>query len=749
MAVTRTHRRNGPAAAALRFTREGFTSRAAFAIDAVLMSYAHILFSRSRRVGALLLLATMASPRIFAVGLLSVLVAVGVASVLNLSGEQIRSGAFSYNALLVGLGCGALLEPSQITALLVLVAVSGSVVLTAALRSAMSATFALPVLSLPFLVLLYLVLEAASPLGISWRSGTVVDEPFLAFLPIQFQLYLESLGAIFFSPSVLSGLFIVIALLLHSRIAFLLSFMGFAVAVAIAQRTVGISDPGFATVLGFNGVLVAVALGGVWFVPSLSATILGFASVVGASLLGVALLPLSTRLGLPILIVPFNLTVIAMLYAMRQRAADSGPKSVDFAIGTPEENLTFYRTRIARFGARYLIRFKAPFLGQWVCTQGVDGELTHRGPWKHALDFEVRGEDGQLFSGDGQSLTDYHCYNLPVAASAYGTVAMVVDGVPDNPVGEQDLDQNWGNLVILCHAPGLYSLVCHLAPGSIKVKEGEYVPAGSVLGHCGNSGRSPFPHLHFQLQGSAHIGAPTLPIELNDVVCGVGHAAEVLETSTVPIVGSLVRNLVPQSDLAGLVAFQQGQPFFLSTAGEENAERIEPDIDAFGRRVLVSPSRRATLYYDHTPERFCVFDTVGSRRSHLHFVQMALGRLPFEGADSLQWTDYLPTRRLLPKIVAPIFDLFSPFLPGLGLEVVYRAEREGNGLIVRGESLARGRDGRPRLTTLARLQKGRGIDHIRIRLGKREQVISRARSAKSQATLITNNVRLAAMRGTS
>ena len=30
-----------------------------------------------------------------------------------------------------------------------------------------------------------------------------------------------------------------------------------------------------------------------------------------------------------------------------------------------------------------------PFLGTWKVTQGHNGELTHQGGWKHALDFEI------------------------------------------------------------------------------------------------------------------------------------------------------------------------------------------------------------------------------------------------------------------------------------------------------------------------------------------------------------------------
>src|SRR5206468_8378593 len=45
---------------------------------------------------------------------------------------------------------------------------------------------------------------------------------------------------------------------------------------------------------------------------------------------------------------------------------------------------------------------------------------------------------------------------------------------------------------------------------SVKVKVGDYINQGDLLGLCGNSGRSPEPHLHFQAQVTPYIGSKTL-----------------------------------------------------------------------------------------------------------------------------------------------------------------------------------------------------------------------------------------------
>lgn len=56
-----------------------------------------------------------------------------------------------------------------------------------------------------------------------------------------------------------------------------------------------------------------------------------------------------------------------------------------------------------------------------------------------------------------------------------------------------------GNHVTIDHG-GEYSVLAHLTPGSISLEEGQQVKQGDLVGHCGNSGNSTEPHLHFHIQ---------------------------------------------------------------------------------------------------------------------------------------------------------------------------------------------------------------------------------------------------------
>lgn len=56
----------------------------------------------------------------------------------------------------------------------------------------------------------------------------------------------------------------------------------------------------------------------------------------------------------------------------------------------------------------------------------------------------------------------------------------------------------YGNMVIIRHENGLETWYAHLTRCNVKVND--YVAAGSVIGFCGNTGRSRGPHLHFEVR---------------------------------------------------------------------------------------------------------------------------------------------------------------------------------------------------------------------------------------------------------
>lgn len=134
----------------------------------------------------------------------------------------------------------------------------------------------------------------------------------------------------------------------------------------------------------------------------------------------------------------------------------------------------------------YLLPF--PVGDAHTLTQGNCGAASHGGRFRYAFDFEMP-------------------VGSPVVAARDGVVHTVRDGHPD---GTDRLGDE--NLVILLHPDGQLSRYIHLERGGALVVEGQRVSAGDTIARSGDSGRSAFPHLHFDVSdrcGAA--GCVTVP----------------------------------------------------------------------------------------------------------------------------------------------------------------------------------------------------------------------------------------------
>jgi urea transporter len=698
------------------------------AAHALLRVPAQVLFSRSSAVGLLLWAAAATAPRALASGLVAVLAATLLATLLELDPDAIRAGDYGYNALLVGLGVGHVFGLGAPALALLLVGAAASVLITAALRGWLGVSANLPVLSLPFLCVFQLVAPAAAFAGAAQAPLVLEPHGIDGALPDGLELFLKSLGGLFFLPQVGAGALVLAALTVHSRISASLTASAFAAVLLLTSGAAALPEGVTVGGLGYNAMLTAVALGAVFFVPSSASFLLGLLGALVSVLVTLGLSAPFARMGVPLLIVPFNATVLLMLVALRQRIRDLRPKSVDFLSGTPEQNLAYYRTRRTRFAWLHAVSFQLPGRGAWTCTQGVDGAFTHQGAWRHGFDFEVLDDDGRLHRGEGLENDDYHCFRLPVVAAAAGTVVAIESGVADNAVGEVDVERNWGNHVLLHHGVGLYSLVAHLSRGSVKVALGQVVARGDVLGLAGSSGRSPRPHVHFHLQATDVVGAPTLPCRFTDVVleraagAASGGAASPVQAGVVPREGDVLRNLRPGDEVDAYLGLELGASATFRT--QHGEEHLTVGVDLYGRHVVRSDERPATLFYGRGDAFFTAYDAVGDDASVLHLLRAALPRLPLELNPALTWTDHLPARRYRPWLGRVLVDVLSPFLPRDGIEMRMRVRREGARLVVEGTSARRDARGRAIVQTSAELARGVGVVRV--------TVIVRGRAASAE-----------------
>ncbi|MCB9526738.1 MAG: urea transporter [Myxococcales bacterium] len=705
-------------------------------VEGALNSYTQVFFARSPALGLALLAATLVVPRVGLWGLAGVLLANAIAVALQMDKEAVRGGLLGYNALLVFMALGGAVSELSAGALTLGLGAAVLVVLThVALSGALSYHLRLPALSLPFVFVAWVVMavaphlagvlgvQAAAPLLNATSTGPVTG-------------FLSALGAVFFTPLWPAGLVVFLGLVAYSRIAAVHAVIGYAVALFVESVVFAGAMPDAARAfIGFNFIMTAVALGGIFYVPGRASLVVAAGGAFGCGLASVALAAWLAPLGLSLLALPFNLVTLLVLYALAQRPAEAAPRPVAFTGVSPEEALHYDRTRVQRFRTHLPVPLRPPFRGAWVCTQGNDGEHTHRGAWRHGLDFEVQDDQGRRHTGSGAEVTDWHCYRLPVVAMAAGTVVKVIDGLPDNAVGTVDTRHNWGNLVLVQHAPRVFSMVAHLSPGSIKVVEGQPVAAGAALGLCGNSGRSPMPHLHVQLQATPVVGDPTIPMAFHGVqVDGVADVPFVA-VEHLPQRGQTLQALTRTVPMGQVFDWEPGDRFELTvfrdlepTGETSRTEPVVAEVDLLGAKSLYSAERDARLWYENRGDVFVVYDYQGPRDSGLFAAYCALTKVPLVEAVRLGWTDHLNPRRLGRAGLAWFADALHAFGGKAEQAVIYRAARSGEHLRVHGL----GRPGRWQrsVATEAVLTPGVGVKRLTAVVGGRRLVVDWARAAE-------------------
>lgn len=170
-----------------------------------------------------------------------------------------------------------------------------------------------------------------------------------------------------------------------------------------------------------------------------------------------------------------------------------------------------------------------PLRGEgWVAANGLGNRADHRRALfamdgrarisqRYAIDFVRIGPNGLAAAADPPSNEDFFGYGAELLAVADGTVVAAHDGMPENTpfsgttAVDITLETIAGNHVLL-DIGGAYVMYAHLKRGSAKVRAGQAVKRGEVLGLLGNSGNSDGPHLHIQVTDlPAPLAAEGLP----------------------------------------------------------------------------------------------------------------------------------------------------------------------------------------------------------------------------------------------
>lgn len=165
------------------------------------------------------------------------------------------------------------------------------------------------------------------------------------------------------------------------------------------------------------------------------------------------------------------------------------------------------RYQDSRFGLRYQaapgnpdaqhddsVRYSVPFAAgtRFVLAQGFNGPFTHTGAQsRYAVDLGV--DEG-----------------TPVLCAREGTVMMVEEDFFGAGLDKEKFGSR-ANHVRVLHADGSMGVYAHLQLESAKVRPGQSVRRGQVIGLSGNTGFSTGPHLHFAVQVNRNMELASVP----------------------------------------------------------------------------------------------------------------------------------------------------------------------------------------------------------------------------------------------
>ncbi|MCG3216781.1 MAG: M23 family metallopeptidase [Candidatus Heimdallarchaeota archaeon] len=190
-----------------------------------------------------------------------------------------------------------------------------------------------------------------------------------------------------------------------------------------------------------------------------------------------------------------------------------------------------------------------PLKGAWIAINAFENPYEHRRMHSQEFSFDLgQLDENMFFIPPKGNKNEFFCfYGKEVLAIADGEVVDAFDGIPENPSAGELLPEEkmgeiinqygykplaGGNFVVVKHSGNENSFYAHLIPESIKVKKGDKVKQGQVLGLLGNSGNSSAPHLHFQLmQGPDILTSRGLPCYFTNITEIEGNKIELIDKS--------------------------------------------------------------------------------------------------------------------------------------------------------------------------------------------------------------------------
>ncbi|MCW3149324.1 urea transporter [Stutzerimonas stutzeri] len=635
-------------------------------------------------IGALLWLGLFQNLRFAAFALFGTVLAEGILRLFQISDNSPAEGNLKANALLSAIAAAWLTEFSGIPVESQIIVVASAVIAVTVLAAAMLR----PLLraNLPPLVVSYCMISvflfAIFPHWTLSAIGSMQWWP-VPSTPYEWLItYFRTLGALLFSPTLGIGMIITLAILLWSRLVFLAGTIGWIAGILTA---VYLNDQGvlfYWMPTAYNFFLAGAALGAVFFVPSRFSLPLAAVGGAAAALLAAGFQHLSpyTAIGYLPLVSALTIWVAICAQEVTENRIVRRNRTVDLPPEAAWQRLNYWSRRSGDSGPFLIV----PLCGKSRIAQGEDGQLSHVGPWRHALDFQLI------------PVAEPGFYDGMVMAPAGGFIERIHDGVSDNPVGVCNYAENWGNYVMIRLDQGGWALLAHLQQGSIVVSPGMRVEVGAFVGRIGNSGRSPTPHLHLQCQSAPELSAPTQPFRLANFLCAQEANQPFLHwhSAAMPSQGALVSPALNNPTVQTLLASAAPgvATWNIETDGvvpkrilrrQGDTERVSIRLDPSGQHILHG-ERSGALIVEIAADAWRVNELQKDCSPLLWLLALAVPSVPYAATPGMKWDDLVPL--LSSRLSAGLASFVAPYLSAPFVRVrchcTTQADNDGRGLTV-------------------------------------------------------------------
>ncbi len=626
-------------------------------ITALLRGCSEIFFLKNTVLGCLLFIMILFFPGLAFAGVLAVVFAYLFSFVFGLKQRFIKKPLYIYNPLLVGLSIGYLYRITPRTVLFIIL-MSIITLITVILLENLLARLNLPALSLPFVIstsMVYLF-DGNLPRLIPNTNLYPAILPLNNLFPIAISGYFESFGALFFMPYLACGIVIATVVGFYSRILLFLSMAGYYFGSAIIALFTQSWEVSFSSNHHYNFILVAMGVGGIFLIPSPRSYLISLVAVAISSLFVIAVQILAEPFTLEVLTLPFNLVCLGFLLLFN---ITKYPHIVLNPKSTPEETLDTFISTSQRF-KEIAIGIGLPFSGIWHVWQGAQGQWTHQGKFENAVDFIINDAHGSPFCEQGVYLTDYYCFGQPIHSPVSGWVRTIVNHLPDNVIGSVDQLNNWGNCIVIESENGIFVEMSHLSQYSIAVSQGDFVAQGTFLALCGNSGYSPQPHLHIQVQKSAAIGSSTLPFGFNRFIEGNQFRVNALpkEKSNVEPIG------MPHHQRIGKTHLIDDTIRYRVRCKDKKVDDLILTTKMDENGTTYFDSGKGQLYWTEHNGVFYFLSAEGND-PYLNQIFKAIPSFPITLRKGVFWQDCLPFGAATNKVKQGFWQLFNSFYHNL------------------------------------------------------------------------------------